>query len=156
MGGEVISALAAIGGAFVGGLASFASTWVRERSQIRRDLLEREMVKRENTYAEFIDQGSKLYVATAIHNIHDDDAQVHAIVEAAVSLYGVASRLRLFASDRVIKEAEDVLDLIMKQFGAENLSVEQLRKGGEFKEKDPLKTFSVICRRELKDMLKAI
>lgn len=155
MTGEITSALAAIGGAFVGGLTSLASNWVRERSQSRRDLLEREMVKRETSYAEFIDQASKLYVATAIHNIHDDDAQVHAIVESAVSLYGIASRIRLFASDRVIKEAENLLDLIMKQFGAENLSVEQLRNG-EFKERDPLKTFSVICRRELKDMLKAI
>jgi hypothetical protein len=113
------------------------------------------MVKRETTYAEFIEQGSRLYVDTAMHNIHDDEASVHVIVESAVSLYGVASRIRLFASDRVIKEAEEVLDLIMKQFDSENLSVEQLRKSGEFKEKDPLKTFSIICRRELKEMLKA-
>jgi hypothetical protein len=155
MTGEITSALAAIGGAFVGGLASFGSTWVRERSQSRRDLLEREMVKRETTYAEFIEKGSKLYVDTAMHNIHDNEACVQAIVESTVSLYGVASRIRLFASDRVIKEAEDVLDLIMTQLDSENLSVEQLHKSGEFKEKDPLKTFSIICRRELREMLKA-
>jgi hypothetical protein len=155
-GGEITSALAAIGGAVVGGLASFGSTWVRERSQSRRDLLEREMVKRETTYAEFIEQGSKLYVDTAMHNIHDDDeACVQAIVESTVSLYSVASRIRLFASERVIKEAEDVLDLIVNQLDSENLSVEQLHKSGEFKEKDPLKTFSTICRRELREMLKA-
>jgi len=65
-------------------------------------------------------------------------------VEGTVALYAVASRIRLFASDQVMDAAQEVLDLIIKQYGAENVSVEQLRRTA-MKKKDPLKDFSGIC-----------
>ena len=147
MPGEVTSAAAAIMGALVGGFASLTSTWLGERSRHRRDLVQREIAKRETAYADFIDQASKLFVASATHNIDDDEIEL----EGTVSLYAVASRIRLFASDPVMEEAEQVLDLIFTQYGAENLSVEQLRATA-MEKKDPLKAFSAICRRELKEV----
>ena len=54
MAGEVTSGVAAIMGALVGGLASLASTWLGERSRHRRDLLQREIAKRETAYSDFI------------------------------------------------------------------------------------------------------
>ena len=151
MNAEISNGLAAIMGALVGGLASLASTWVSERSRHKRDLLQREIAKRETTYSDFIDHASKLYVESATHNVNDNDANLDSKLEGAVSLYGIASRIRLFASDRVIKEAEAVLDLILMQFGAENISVEELREK-KLNERDPLKPFSVSCRRELQDL----
>jgi len=151
----ISNGLAAIMGALVGGLASLASTWVSERTRHKRDLLQREITKRETTYSDFIDHASKLYVTSATHNINDDDANLGSELDGAVSLYGIASRIRLFASDRVIQEAEAVLDLILNQFGAENISIEQLRKK-ELNERDPLKAFSISCRRELKTLQKVI
>jgi hypothetical protein len=139
------SGLAAVTGAFVGGLASLASTLVGERSRHRRDLLQRELAKRETVYSDFIDQASKLYVASATRQIEDDDAEL----EGVVALYAVASRLRLFANDQVIMEAEKVVDQIIMQYGAENVSAEQLRESAFEKKDDPLKAFSIICRREL-------
>ena len=147
MAGEVTSAAAAIMGAVVGGLASLTSTLLGERSRHKRDLVQREISKRETAYSDFIQQASKLFVASATHHINDDEAEV----EGTVSLYGVASRIRLFASNEVIKEAERVLDLIFKQYGAENVSVEQLRTIAMEKQ-DPLKGFSVVCRQELKNI----
>ena len=99
MDGEVTSGIAAIMGAVVGGLASLTSTWVGERGRHRRDLLQREITKREVAYSDFIDCASKVYVASATHHIDDDDAEV----ERVVSLYAVASRIRLFASEQVIR-----------------------------------------------------
>ena len=151
----ISNGLAAILGALVGGLASLASAWVSERTRHRRDLLQREITKRETNYSDFIQQASKLYVASATHNVNDDDANLESELEGAVSLYGIASRIRLFASDRVIKEAEAVLDLILIQFGAENISVEQLREK-KLNERDPLKAFSVSCRSELQDLQRVI
>ena len=147
----ISNGVAAIMGAFVGGLASLASTWVSERTRHRRDLLQREITKRETTYSDFIDHASKLYVTSATHNLNGDEARVESELEGAVSLYGIASRIRLFASDRVIEEAEAVLNLILIQFGAENISVEQLREK-KLKERDTLKAVSVSCRRERKDL----
>jgi len=154
MDGGISNGLAAIMGALVGGLASLASTWVSERTRHKRDLLQREITKRETTYSDFIDHASKLYVTSATHNVKDD-ANLESEIEGAVSLYGIASRIRLFASDRVIKEAEAVLDLILIQFGAENISVDQLREK-KLNDRDPLKAFSVSCRRELHDLQRVI
>ena len=143
-----MSGVAAIMGAIVGGLASLTSTWVGERSRQKRDLLQREMVKREAAYSDFIDCASKVYVASATHHIDDDDAEV----ERAVSLYAVTSRIRLFASDQVIKEAEKVIDRIIMQYGDDNVSAEQFRMSVAETRDDPIKAFSVICRRELQDI----
>jgi len=118
--------------------------------------MQREINKRETTYSEFIDKASKLYVTSATHTIDEEDNEnLQVDLKEAVSLYGTASRIRLFASDRVIKEAEAVLDLILVQFGAESISVGQLRER-KLKERDPLKSFSVSCRSELKDLQRVI
>ena len=148
MNSGMTSALAAILGAFVGGFASLASTWIGERSRHRRDLLQREIANRETTYSEFIERASKLYVASATHRIDDDEEEI----EGLVSLYAVSSRIRLFASDQVILEAEKVIDRILRQYGEDNLSAEELRMSAAEKRSDPLKAFSVICRRELQDI----
>ena len=148
MGGEVASGIAAIMGAIVGGLASLTSTWVGERSRHRRDLLQREITRREAAYTDFIDCASKVYVASATHHIDDGDAEV----ERAVSLYAVTSRIRLFASDQVIKEAEKVIDRIIMQYGDDNVSAEQFRMNMAETRDDPIKAFSVVCRRELQDI----
>jgi hypothetical protein len=150
MDGGVTSALAAITGAFVGGLASLANTWVGERSRQRRDLLQREIDRRESAYSEFLDVASKIYVASATHRIDDDDAEVAGMV----SVYAASSRIRLFASDQVIMEAEKVIDRIARQYGDDNLSAEQLRMTAVEKRDDPLKTFSTMCRHELQDLQK--
>jgi hypothetical protein len=147
----ISNGVAAIMGAFVGGLASLTSGWLSERTRHKRDLLQREITKRETAYSDFIDHASKLYVTSATHNLDDGDANLESELEGAVSLYGIASRIRLFASDRVIKEAEAVLELILIQFGAENISVQELREK-KLNERDPLKAFSVSCRRELQDL----
>jgi len=152
MSGEITSGLAATMGALVGGLASLTSTWLGERSRQRRDLLQREIVKRETAYSQFIEQASKLYVASATHQVSDDEGAV----EGTVELYAVASRIRLFASEQVIKEAENVLDRIFTQYGADNVSAEQLRTRAVEKRDDFLKAFSVICRRELQDLQRGI
>jgi hypothetical protein len=148
MNSGVISALAAIMGAIVGGLASLASTWISERSRRRRDILQREITKREAAYSEFIDRASKIYVASATRHIDADDAEI----EGTISLYAVVSRIRLFASDQVITEAEKVIDQIFMQFGATNISVEQLRKIAVETRDDPLRTFSIVCRHELQEI----
>lgn len=152
MPGEVTSGLAAIMGAFVGGLASLATTWMGERSRHKRDVLQREIAKRETTYSDFINHASKLYVVSATHRINDDDAEVPGMV----SLYAIASRIRLFASDQVIVEAEKVIDRIFTQYGGDNMSAEQLLINAVETKDDPLKAFSIVCRHELQDIQKGI
>jgi hypothetical protein len=144
----VTNGLAVVMGAIVGGLASLTSTWVGERSRHKRDLLQREIARRETAYSDFIEWASKLYVASATHRIDDDDGELGSVV----SLYAVTGRIRLFASGQVMEEAEKVIDRIFMQYGDDNMSAEQLRVSAVETRDDPLKAFSVICRRELQDI----
>src|SRR4030095_14688374 len=73
MGGELTSGIDGVMGAIVGGLASLTSTWVGERSRHRRDLLQREITKREAAYSDFIERASKVYAASVKHRIDDDE-----------------------------------------------------------------------------------
>jgi hypothetical protein len=150
------SALAVVMGACVGGLASLASTWIGEHHRNKLGLLQAEIVKRERVYSLFIEKASSLLTASLTHRLDDDESQVGGLV----TVYAVTSRMRLFASEQVIIEAGKVVALIIEQFGDENLSAKQLRTsasaGALEGEKDPLKDFSITCRRELKGLRSGI
>ena len=57
-----ITALAAIAGSVVGGLASFATTYFTRRNQAHRDLLSRDVARREELYSHFIKEATNLYI----------------------------------------------------------------------------------------------
>ena len=57
-----ITALAAVMGSLVGGLASFLTTYFTQRNQAHRDLLSRDAAHREELYSQFIKEAANLYV----------------------------------------------------------------------------------------------
>jgi hypothetical protein len=56
-----ISAFSALGGAVIGGLTSFGSSWLTQLTQLRFSHDEAIRAKREALYAEFVDEASRLY-----------------------------------------------------------------------------------------------
>jgi hypothetical protein len=70
-----------------------------------------------------------------------------------VSLYAFVSRIRLLASEPVVRAAEDFVKLIVQHYGDPNLTVEQMRTAALSQKADPLDVFSSACRRELRDIL---
>jgi hypothetical protein len=150
--GQAITALTGVMGALVGGFASLASTWLGARSQSRRDLIQREVVKRETVYSDFIDQAARLLVSSATHRIDEEGSEL----ERVVSVYAIAGRIRLFASEQVILEAEKVIARIILQYGDDNLSPEQLRTTALERKDDHLKAFSIACKQELRRIQKAM
>ena len=52
---STVTAIAAIGGSVVGGLASFVTTYFSQRHQTRRERLFRELERREVLYGQFIE-----------------------------------------------------------------------------------------------------
>ena len=56
-----ISALSALGGATIGRLASFGSSSLTQRTQLRFSHYETIKAKREALHAEFVDEASRLY-----------------------------------------------------------------------------------------------
>ena len=144
-----ITALAGVLGSLVGGSATVATTWVTQRTLSKRELLRTEIRRRENLYGEFISECSKR-VIDSFERILDKS-------ENLLSMYELLNRIRLCASDTILREAEQVLKLITEQYFSSNLSLEELRalvrKGGN---EDPLRRFAEACRSELKSMRSAV
>jgi|SRR5215471_3365021 len=92
------------GGAAIGGLASFGSSWLTQRTQLRFSQLEAIKAKREALYAEFVDEASRLY-GDALGHQKDEVADL-------VKIYALIARIRLISPRPVVTAAERTLDTI--------------------------------------------
>ncbi len=113
-----VSAFSALAGALIGGLASFASSWLTQRTQLRFTHAEANKAKREALYAEFVAEASRLY-GDALGHQKDD-------VASLVNLYALLGRIRLVASRTVVTAAERTLDVIIETYLAPNRSLHEL------------------------------
>jgi hypothetical protein len=63
------------------------------------------------------------------------------------------SRIRLLASEPVLKAAEILVRQIVKQYGEPNLTIEETRAAAIAPKADPLDVFTFACRGELEEIL---
>jgi hypothetical protein len=136
-----ISALSALGGATIGGLASFGSSWLTQRTQLRFSRHEAVKAKREALYAEFVDEASRLY-GDALGHQKDDVADL-------VKIYGLIGRIRLVSPRPVITAAERTFDTIVQAYLGPNRSLHEVmdevhRSGFDF-----FTEFGEVCRQDL-------
>src|SRR5438445_14267 len=97
-----LSAISALIGALMGGGASLAAAIYTQRHQDRLQRVAHETTKREQVYADFIMNASKLLLSAYVRDgitLNGDEQQ----------LIGLANRMRLFAPPEVIDEAEAVI-----------------------------------------------
>jgi hypothetical protein len=98
MNSVMITAFAAIGGSLVGALGSAVGTWITARHQDRRDLLGKQIARREALYSDFIGESARLLVDAMQHNSGD--------LQTMLPLYALAGRIRLSSSEPVLQEAD--------------------------------------------------
>ena len=143
----VLSAVSALVGSVVGLSASAATTWVTQRTQARRMGVAAEIKKREELYAEFIAECSKLAIDSLDHSLEHPDK--------ILTVYALANRIRLCASESVVAAADLAIERIGTQYTKEKLTPGESRQlvlatfHDPEKRNDPLKPFSETCRREL-------
>jgi hypothetical protein len=142
-----ITALAAISGSLVGALGSSVSTWITQRHQDRRELLAKEIVRRETLYSDFISESARLIIDASEHSTGDP--------KNLIPSYALLSRIRLSSSTKVLATAEDVVRGIIATYAKPNLTPEEIQRRATSPE-DPLRTFSDICRAELESMQRQI
>ena len=142
----MINILAALSGTAVGSFSPVLSNYVLQKSVTQRDLLNRQLGQREVLYSDFIKEASRLYVDAMIHELND--------LNDIVSLYALVSRIRLLATEPVVRAAEDFVKLIVKHYGDPNLTLEEIRTAALSEKAEPLDVFSFACRKELRDILK--
>lgn len=135
-----MTALAAIAGSLVGALGSATGTWITARHQDRRDLLGKQIARREALYSDFIGESARLLVDAMQHNASD--------LQKLLPLYALVSRIRLSSSPPVLQEAEQVIRTIVNTYPQTNLTIEQIQSQA-VNGHDPLKPFSDACRIEL-------
>ena len=136
-----ISALSALGGATIGGLASFGSSWLTQRTQLRFAHHEAIKAKREALYAEFIEEAARLY-GDALGHQKDEVAEL-------VKIYALTGRIRLESARPVVTAAERTFDTIIEAYLAPNRSMhevlDEVHQGGfHF-----LIEFGEACRQDL-------
>jgi hypothetical protein len=140
MDSSLITALSALGGATIGGLASGLATWLSQRSQTKAQWLLQNQLRRQDLYKVFIDQASKLHIEA----LQDD----HPNVSALMGLYAQISRMRVLSSTSVIECADRIVKKIIATYLEPNKTVPELNKMAGSGLIDPLREFSEAVRAE--------
>lgn len=135
-----MSAIAALAGSAIGGLATIATTWLTHYAQARAQRFAQAAARQEHLYGEFIDEAAKLVTDAVTHEL-DDPSKL-------VRLYALVGKLRLFASADVISQAEEVMRRIVQNYGLPNRDFRN-PESGQQQSSDVLRAFSEACRKDL-------
>jgi hypothetical protein len=135
-----ISALAALGGALIGGLTSFAASWVTQQTQVRAQQVQHKLTRREELYKDFVEEASKLYADSLVHDTPD--------VSQLIRLYALISMMRAVSPSTIVQNADKVARMIVNNYLAPNKTFPQLRDMMNSGAMDPLRDFSEACREE--------
>ena len=137
-----ITAFAALAGTAIGGLASFATSWVTQQAATRAQRIAAERDARAALFGRFLDEAARLY-ADALQNRRDDTS-------ARMAIYGLTNRIRLISSPQVVEAADTVVRIIVDAYLAPNMTMAQMRENWIDRHVDPLRDFAEACRKELR------
>ena len=140
-----ITALAALGGAALGGLTSFATSWTTLRIQMKSQRSASSKSKRQKLYKAFIDGAARIY----------GDALIHDKLETTglIDLHALVSRMRIVSSGPVIETAVKVVKVITETYSQPNKSPEEIEAMISNGNVDILRSFSEACRDEFEQSL---
>jgi len=141
---SVVTALAGLTGAVVGGLTSFLSSWLTQRTQARAQWLAHDVVRRQDLYKEFIEVAAKCYVHALQHGEAD--------IPALINLYAKLGRMRILSSPKVLASAEEIERKIVDAYLMPDKSFLDLREMINSRSVDLLSGFSTVCRAEFESI----
>jgi hypothetical protein len=144
MDASVISALAALTGAGIGGLTSVLASWLNQHTQARAQWLAQDRSRRQELYKEFIKEASKSYI-DALQNDKPD-------LPALVGLYAAISSMRILSSPKVVESADQIARKIVDTYLAPNKTFPELREMVSSGSLDLLRDFSDACRAEFESL----
>jgi hypothetical protein len=147
----LIPAFAAILGSTVGGLTTFATTFLTQRYNARRDMREKDVANREKLYSEFLAEIADLYV-DSLNRTLDDVGKPAAFVAA----YALLGRIRMISAEAVLKAADRVIQDIIEAYNRPPISIQELKKLTDERPADPWHEFTEACRAEREVLLKRL
>ena len=140
MNNSVITAIAALAGAAIGGVMTVLASWLTQHAQARAQWISNNQVRRQELYREFIEQSSRLYS----HALQNNDADLVALMD----VYAKLSRMRILSSAAVVDSADRMLKKIVDTYLEPNKTFPQLQHMTHSGLIDPLRDFSEACREE--------
>jgi hypothetical protein len=141
---SVISALAALAGAGIGGLTSVFAAWLTQRTQAREGWRAHEHTRREDLYKDFIDEATKCYVDALQH--HEPD------LTTLGNLYATINRMRVQSSREVVEEADVIGRKIVDTYLAPDKTFLEIRAMLADGSIDILVKFGDVCRAEFESL----
>jgi hypothetical protein len=144
MDASVISALAALTGAGIGGLTSVLASWLNQHTHARAQWLAQDRTRRQELYKEFIDEASQSH----IDSLQNDKPNLPALV----GLYAKISRMRVLSSSEVVESADRIVRTIVETYLAPNKTFPELRDMLNSGSIDLLRDFSEACRAEFESL----
>jgi hypothetical protein len=140
------TALATLLGAATGGLTSVLATWLTHRTQARAQSLEREALRRQDLYKEFIEVAARCYVHALQHEEADAD------IPGLVDLYAKIDRMRILSSTKVVEIADSIARKILDTYLEPNRSFIELRKMVNSGSVNLMLELSTACREEFETL----
>jgi hypothetical protein len=144
MDASVITALAALTGAAVGGLTSGFVSWLIQKTQARMQWLAQEKLLRQELYKEFIEEASKSYIDALQHDKPD--------IPALIGLYAKVARMRVLSSQTVLEHAEQIERKILDTYLEPDKTFAELREMANSGSINLLRAFSEACRAEFESL----
>ncbi len=138
-----ISALAALVGTFIGTVASITTTWLGQRHQAKEQRWARSKRVQQRIYKKFIKEAARLHV----HALEHEEAELSELS----NIYATLSVMRVFASSKVIDEAEKALKIIIATYTEKNKTFHEVISSLDHGFVNPLLVFSEACHQELEN-----
>ena len=148
MNASIISALAALVGAAIGGLTSVLASWLTQQTQAKTQWIAQDRIRRQELYKEFIEEASKAYADALQHDKAD--------VPVLVGVYAKISQMRVQSSPKVVESAEQVGRAIIEAYLAPDKDFLALREMVNDGPIDLLSDFTAACRAEFDSLRAAI
>jgi hypothetical protein len=139
----ILSTGAGLIGSLVGGVSTFAASWVTQHrmSGTQRRLIH--ATQRQELYSEFIIEATNRLTEAWNHQAEGP--------EVVGTLYSAIQRMRLISSSKVVSCAEEVLRGVIEAYAEPNRTFDELKRRVQQRidEDDYLKAFTEACRQEL-------
>jgi len=147
MNASIISALAGLIGAAIGGLTSGLAAWFAQKTQAHLQWLVHERGRRQDLYKEFIEAASRCYADALLHE-KPEIPEMPALVE----LYAKIGRMRVLSSPSVIASAEQIGRKINETYLEPNKTFPEVQQMVDSNTIDILGDFSKACREEFESL----
>ena len=139
----VLSASAGLIGSLIGGVSTFAASWVTQHKLLGTQTRMHHVGQRQKLYSEFIIEATRCLAEAWSHQAEGP--------EVISKLYSAVERMRLVSSSRVVQCAEEVMRGVIAAYAEPNRTFDELRQRVQqsSEEHEPLREFTEACREEL-------